>query len=900
MKNMKLGAKITLGFGVLIIIAAILGVVGVWEMGTVKTETTKLAEEYVPEVGMAADLEASSSRVMYAMRGYGFTEDPKFLEEAQKGLLSVDKALKEGRQLEKRAKNLTALKGQLDIAAKEVDQYKDLVKQSVETVARMQGNRKVLDESTEKYMANSNAFLVRQNKAFKKDLDDRQEKVEIVTGILNLGTKVRVMNFKAQAKNDMGLMLEAGTLLDGLKEYTEKLRPITTNAEDIKRIDDTEAAAKKYAQAMTAYINTSNQMVTEMQMMDTGAARYMKHCNDFLAAQSYAMREEFLLVGANLEERLTKISLVNKIIDLGNVVRVMTYKSRANQDPQLITEGAEQLKGLKEITAKLREITRNAENIKQIENVESASDNYLSSMESYLKNYLNLETIRGELDAAAGQYVTQCETFLEGQQKKLAHDMLERNMKIILVNDVIDLGNDTRVKAYKSQALRSPAIIEDALKNFPKIGEKFGELRKITQSDVNLKQIEEVEKAGNTYKGAMVEFLGNWKTMQDIGDKACQCLAMPCLMPVPPRPRPAWKPLKRSPSEAMALLGAASWIMMIGLIAAVVFGILIAFFITRSITKPIRRIITGLSDGSDQVASAAGQVSAGSQSLAEGASEQAASLEETSSSLEEMSSMTKRNADNANEAKARMGEAGQIVEKVNLHMGGMAEAILEITKSSEETGKIIKTIDEIAFQTNLLALNAAVEAARAGEAGAGFAVVADEVRNLAMRAADAAKNTTNLIENTIKAVKKGNELTQTTQEAFKENMQITRKVGSLVDEISAASSEQSQGIEEINRAVTEMDKVVQQVAANAEESASASEEMNAQAEEMQSFVGELVNMVGGSSSNGNTRSAKGHKKAAARKADKGQQKALLAPAKKNGTNPKDIIPLDEDDDFKDF
>ena len=163
---------------------------------------------------MAADLEGSSNRVMYAMRGYGFTEDPKFLEEGQKELQNVDKALEEGRQLEKKAKNLKALKGQLEIAAKEVDAYKDLVKQSVETVAKMQGNRKILEESAEKYMANSNAFLAAQNKAFKKDLDDRQKKVEIVTGILNLGTKVRVTNFKAQAKNDMGLMLEAGTIAE--------------------------------------------------------------------------------------------------------------------------------------------------------------------------------------------------------------------------------------------------------------------------------------------------------------------------------------------------------------------------------------------------------------------------------------------------------------------------------------------------------------------------------------------------------------------------------------------------------------------------------------------------------------------------------------------------------------
>ncbi len=396
----------------------------------------------------------------------------------------------------------------------------------------------------------------------------------------------------------------------------------------------------------------------------------------------------------------------------------------------------------------------------------------------------------------------------------------------------------------------------------------------------------------------MVDFLKNWKNMRELDvkrDSAGNGLLEICRTTA----KAGMEATKGIANEAMALLGSASWIMMVGLIAAIVLGVLIAVSIARSITKPIRRIIVGLRDGSDQVASAAAQVSAGSQSLAEGASEQAASIEETSSSLEEMASMTKSNADNANEAKVRMGEAGQIVDKVNRHMGDMADAIREITKSSEETGKIVKTIDEIAFQTNLLALNAAVEAARAGEAGAGFAVVADEVRNLAMRAADAAKNTTDLIENTIKAVKRGNELTQTTREAFKDNVAIAQKVGSLVDEISAASNEQSQGIEEINRAVTEMDKVVQQVAANAEESASASEEMNAQAEEMQSFVGELVDMVGGSLSKGGNGSKNTSKKNRARKTDKERPMALSEPAKKDGPNPEEVIPLD-DDDFKDF
>jgi methyl-accepting chemotaxis protein len=210
-----------------------------------------------------------------------------------------------------------------------------------------------------------------------------------------------------------------------------------------------------------------------------------------------------------------------------------------------------------------------------------------------------------------------------------------------------------------------------------------------------------------------------------------------------------------------------------------------------------------------------------------------------------MASMTRQNADHANQANTLMKEITQVVEESNTAMGKLTISMRDISSASEETSKIIKTIDEIAFQTNLLALNAAVEAARAGEAGAGFAVVADEVRNLAIRAAEAAKNTANLIEGTIKKIKEGTEQVNKAGDAFQLVATSTGKMGELVGEVAAASSEQAQGIDQVNKAVAEMDKVVQQNAANAEESAAASEELNAQAEQMKSYVTDLVAVVGG-------------------------------------------------------
>ncbi len=344
---------------------------------------------------------------------------------------------------------------------------------------------------------------------------------------------------------------------------------------------------------------------------------------------------------------------------------------------------------------------------------------------------------------------------------------------------------------------------------------------------------------------------------------------------------------------------------------ALVVGALFAFFLTRSITKPLNRVIEGLSEGAEQIASASGQVSSASQQLAEGSSQQAASIEETSASLEEIAAMTKQNANNATQADSLMKEANHVVKQANDSMTDLTRSMNEITQASEETSKIIKTIDEIAFQTNLLALNAAVEAARAGEAGAGFAVVADEVRNLAMRAADAAKNTAVLIEGTVKKVNEGSTMVTRTYQAFTQVAQSASKVGELVGEIAAASREQTQGIEQVTLATSEMDKVVQQNAANAEENASASEEMNAQSEEMLGFVAGLVALIGGNGNeNGN---GKGGRQAIARvsgiKAHKTKTIAALPVAvvksrrlalrNKKYVNPHEVIPMD-DGDLRDF
>jgi methyl-accepting chemotaxis protein len=317
----------------------------------------------------------------------------------------------------------------------------------------------------------------------------------------------------------------------------------------------------------------------------------------------------------------------------------------------------------------------------------------------------------------------------------------------------------------------------------------------------------------------------------------------------------------------------------------------------NTVIQSLGEALTQVSVSTDQVSSASQQISAGSQSLAQGANEQASSLEEISSSLEEMTSMTKQNAGNANLAKNLAGEANVNAKSGGESMKKMDEAIQKIKVSSDETSKIIKTIDEIAMQTNLLALNAAVEAARAGEAGRGFAVVAEEVRNLAQRSAEAAKNTADMIAESVKNADDGVKIAGEVSSVFMSIDTSVKKVNDLISEIAVASQEQSLGIEQINTSVAQMDKITQQNAANAEESASAAEQLSSQSEELQSMVAQFVLSQKTQDLESYTPAHHTvHQQAQAPVEHKNQKFSLNKAAQRKllNVNPEEIIPMDVD------
>ncbi|NOX25448.1 MAG: hypothetical protein GXP59_04930 [Deltaproteobacteria bacterium] len=348
------------------------------------------------------------------------------------------------------------------------------------------------------------------------------------------------------------------------------------------------------------------------------------------------------------------------------------------------------------------------------------------------------------------------------------------------------------------------------------------------------------------------------------------------------------------------------WFAGLALGLIIILCLAIYFCLRYLVIRPITTIGNKLTATTVRVSDASGELSGSSQSLADDASSQAASVEEISASIEEISSMTRRNSDNAGQCDILMKAVSEVVITANESIRNQAESMDEISKASTETSKIIKTIDEIAFQTNLLALNAAVEAARAGEAGAGFAVVAEEVRNLAMRSAEAAKNTTQLIEDTAAKINEGRRLAVESNEKFSAVTEKIAQAGGLVSEISTASEEQNTGLHQVNTAISEIDQVTQRSAANAEETASAATELLALSRETTGHIGRLMLTLTGNSkkTKGLVAATNSTAPTAGTRIKKPKIKSLTASAPKvspaTATAPRAIIPMDTDEEFEDF
>lgn len=282
---------------------------------------------------------------------------------------------------------------------------------------------------------------------------------------------------------------------------------------------------------------------------------------------------------------------------------------------------------------------------------------------------------------------------------------------------------------------------------------------------------------------------------------------------------------------------------MLGIIFIVIIGV-VAVLLGNFVSKPIINAVETIGEGSNQVVSASNEIASAATSLADGSTQQASAVEEVSATVEESTAIINQSSENAREADILAKGANEAAKEGNDKIQELVSSMVKTTESSEQIAKIVKTIDEIAFQTNLLALNAAVEAARAGEHGLGFAVVADEVKNLAQRSANAAKETTEIIEETVNQIKDGSNIADATNESFQTILDGIKKTSDLISEIAVSSREQAEGMNQIASSMGNIDEVTQQNASTSEESAAAAEELSAQSISMLNSINALASVVG--------------------------------------------------------